>query len=267
MTTATARFDAAQWAVLANDLKLADARTASADQCIDTRALLDVDQCRRVLDELGPRIGSDSRAITASLLAKRIAFLVTGPGLYALSAFDLGLNLALDNCVTDYRHDGAAWRSRMLLKDVVPTPPATPTLRLSADDREHLREGVVRRVFAGHLTPLWQIFQKASGIAPRILWENTAVRVYSLYERRLAAIDEPSRQRQIRDDFDYLLHRAPVDAFGLPDNPLARYYFDVETIAASDTAPTRQVRFRKTCCLYFKATCPAEYCSTCPLLR
>jgi len=271
-------FDRAQWQVLSQNLQLARAADRDVDYAIDTTALLDIDRCRQLFDTVGPMIGSPSHVVTASLLAKRIAFLVTGPSLYALSAFDLGLNMARDNCITEYAHRDGSWQSRMVLKDLGVDRPVDGR-------RAEWRERVVQRVFADHLTPLWAAFHEACGIAPRILWENTAVRVFSLYERRLAKCDGERVRRQVQDDFDYLMHHASASVFGLPDHPLRRF-FGTAVTRRGDGPPSGQarvpqrsgpplgvpqpdtgVRYRKTCCLYFKATDPAEYCSTCPLIR
>src|SRR5699024_5945609 len=93
-----------------------------------------------------------------------------------------------------------------------------------------------------------------------MLWENTAVRIYSLYERRMATLEGGAAAR--RDaDFNFLLRTDPA-LFGMPFNPL--HYFRFCPTRLSDGA---EVRFRRTCCLYFQATCPQEYCRACPLLR
>ena len=290
-------FDRAQWQVLSQSLQLARAADRDVDFAVDTTDLLDVDRCRSILDTVGPAIGSPSRVVTASLLAKRIAFLATGPSLYAMSAFNLGLNLARENCITEYAHRDGLWQSRMVLKDLAVDRPEDGR-------RGEWRERVMQRVFAEHLTPLWGTLHEACGIAPRILWENTAVRVFSLYERRLAKLDSEIVRRQARDDFDYLMHRAPDRVFGLAAHPLIRFFSAVGSrhvastasmprgarpkaaqpktaipnaaipeaavskIATRETAlPETAIRFRKTCCLYFKATQPPAYCSTCPLIR
>ena len=251
-------FDADQWRVLADSLSLGRADQAMPRHALSTRLLLDVAQCRSVLDELGPVIGSPSRAVTASLLGKRIAFLVVSPSLYAMSMFDEGLNVRLDNCVTDYTHQDDAWRSRMILKSLA-------TERPGIEGRDLWRERIVEGIFAGHLSPLWGALHEASGIAPRILWENTAVRVYSLYERRIARLECSARRDQAMADFRYLTREALPGVFAHTENPLARYFFDPRRIESQGQA-TKVVRVRKTCCLYFMATHPAEYCSTCPLL-
>jgi len=251
-------FTVEQWDMLSGPLALSHATGLKHRQMVDTSTLLDRTVCRAVLDELGPIIGSPSRAITASLLGKRIAFLVVSPSLYAMSMFDQGLNMRMENCITDYTHLDGAWRSRMVVNDLTTHGPGRA-------DRFAWIEQVATGIFAGHLAPLWEAFHQASGIAPRILWENTAVRVYSLYERRIAKLGCGAQQRLAQDDFRYLTGDAPPSVFGLSDNPLARYFFERKCVTTPGGLPS-QVRVRKTCCLYFMATKPPEYCSTCPLL-
>lgn len=251
-------FDTQQWDLLSGTLALQRVCANTHIDVLDTRCLLDVQQCQAVLDALGPAIGASSRAITASLLGKRIAFLVVSASLYAMSVLNRGLDMRLANCVTDYTHHTGAWRSKMLLKDLTVTRP-------DPADRGAWRDTVVQGIFAGHLAPLWVALHHASGIAPRILWENTAVRVYSLYEKRIARLADATVRAQAADDFRYLTGAADSALFATEHNPLAQYFFAPRSVQRGD-APALRVRVRKTCCLYYMATTPAQYCSTCPLL-
>jgi ferric iron reductase protein FhuF len=249
-----------EWATLADGFSLARTAIPAQDtgygtDAIATTELLDPARCRELLDRLGPVIGSSSRAITASLLGKRIAFLTTASCLYAMTLFDKGLDLSVANSVTEYGHRDGLWRSRMVLKAFEVSCPAET-------DRAPWRQDVVERLFAGHLARLWAVFSEVSGVAPRILWENTAVRVYALYERKIGTQASLDMRDRVRDDLDYLVHGAPPSVFGMTDNPLARFYFSKTPVASGSL-----IRFRKTCCLYYKASTPVEYCSTCPLIR
>ncbi|PKR53940.1 siderophore-iron reductase, Fe-S cluster protein [Thalassospira marina] len=221
----------------------------------NTRAapdILDGDNCRKLLDALGPVIGSRSRKITASLLSKRIAFLFTAGGLYPVSMHDQAFDMSLDNCVVDYRHDGHRWQSALLLRtlDGISAP---------ANDRDVWREQMCKTLFSGNLAPIWQALHEASGVSLSILWENTAVRIFSLYERRMMRETDTQKLSQIRADFDFLLHQADSSIFGTPKNPLGSFYFD-----KTKTGDV-EIRYRRTCCYYY-LTPPKEYCSTCPLL-
>lgn len=230
-------------------LDLADRLPAGQPLVVPAGDLLEPARCRALLDRLGPLLGSRSRAITASLLGKRLAFLATGCSLHALSACDQALDVGLDNCWIDCRHDGRRWRSRLVLRRWHTQPAPAAHLRPA------WREAAVAALFGGHLLPLWQALSHASGLAPRILWENTAVRVFSLYESRLAAGAAPTAAARIADDWRYLREQAPAHAFGCDHNPLRVY--DRHRQGAGGR--------RKTCCLYYLATRPAEFCRTCPL--
>ncbi|WP_251978394.1 IucA/IucC family C-terminal-domain containing protein [Salinicola avicenniae] len=215
---------------------------------------LKASRCRELLDELGPTIGASDRRTTASLLSKRLAFLLTGAPLYALSVCDRRLDVSPVNCLIEFTHDGESWRSSLPLHSLAGTP-MSPSVR-----REARRESI-RQLFAELISPLWGVLQSEGGVAPRILWENLAVRVYSLYERRLSALDDPGVIRQCDEDFRWLLAAEP-DLFGLDFNPLGRFLFDRTALPDGSS-----IRYRRTCCLYYKTKYPGRYCETCPLLK
>lgn len=247
-------FSDAEWAVLGGALQL---RAAEARDTRSTlaRALLDEATCAQMLDNVGPVIGSPTRAITASLLAKRFSFLSTGGCLYAMSVYDKGLLLSLDNSVVEYAHDNGLWTSAMPLADLAP-------IGYQAGMRDDWRAAIVSALFAGLLKPLWETFNRVSGISRRILWENTAVRVYSLYEKRMARIEDPVIRARCEADFDWLLNHAEPALFGLDYNPLKHFRRPPTPLESG-----QNIRFRRTCCFYYDASNPVEYCSTCPLLR
>ncbi|WP_210638786.1 IucA/IucC family C-terminal-domain containing protein [Pseudomonas sp. Tri1] len=249
-------FTAGEWAVLSGALRLKPAGARDPLRSLAAQELLNGGVCLRLLDELTPILGSPSRAITASLLSKRIAFLATGACLYALSACDKGLRLTPDNCIIEYGHDEGLWTSSLPLLDLEP-------LAYVHGAREAWRETLVSNLFAGLLKPLWELFVQVSGISRRILWENTAVRVYSLYEKRMDSLQDPCARRRVEADFDWLLNQAAPALFGLDYNPLQ--HFRRAPMVLENGLGCR--RLRRTCCFYYQASNPVEYCSACPLLR
>ncbi|WP_027349776.1 IucA/IucC family C-terminal-domain containing protein [Halotalea alkalilenta] len=251
-----AAFTAEEWAVLSGTLRLKAASERDRARSLEARSLLREESCTQVLDRLAPIIGSPSRRITASLLAKRISFLATGACLYAMSVFDKGLTLSLDNAIIEYGHDAGRWTSSMPLERLRAS-------RYPEGQRDAWREEIAGTLFAGLLQPLWQTFYGVTGLPRRILWENTAVRVYSLYEKRMANLDDEATRARCATDFDWLLRQAPAAMFGLDYNPLG--HFRRPPTPLDDGR--RSIRFRRTCCFYYQATEPAQYCSTCPLLR
>lgn len=251
----THAFSEAEWTLLSGALRLKQAE-ARDPRSLPASALLDDQACEHLLRALGPVIGSPTQAITASLLAKRFSFLSTGACLYAMSVYDKGLSLSLDNSVVEYAHDEGLWTSSMPLVDAVPTG-------YEPGNREAWRDGVVGTLFRDLLQPLWETFNRVTGISRRILWENTAVRVYSLYEKRMVKVEDPLIRQRYEADFDWLLNQAEPALFGLHYNPLKHFRRPPMLLEAEG----KSIRFRRTCCFYFEASNPVEYCSTCPLLR
>ncbi|HLU02590.1 MAG TPA: IucA/IucC family C-terminal-domain containing protein [Advenella sp.] len=246
----SAGFEANQWQVLTTRFMLIDASERHPAYSAPMADLLDPARCTMLLRDIGPIIGSPTLKVTASLLGKRIAFLSTAAALYAMTVFDKGLDLSLRNTVLEYQHDGK-WQSRMPLIDLTVTRP-------HPGERRQWREQIVRQLFAENLALVWTALSASSGVSPKILWENLAVRIYSQYERHMIASAGPDKLARIQEDFDYLLH-APASVFGVKDNPLAQYHF------AHTRCDGKLVRVRKTCCFYLRATTPPAYCSVCPL--
>lgn len=256
--------DADEWGVLATQCQLVTAAERDPLYSVAAQELLDKNRCRELLTQLTPIIGSPPLAVTASLLSKRIAFLTTASCLYSMSAFNKGLNFSLDNSVVEYRHQQNLWRSRMPIIELSVSEP-------QADARQEWRAQICHHLFTDNLARLWSTFAEVSGISEIILWENTAVRVYSLYERRLtsvpptASIQTPEQrlqqQQRIADDFQFLVQHAPSEWFLQKRNPLQRYFKTKQKVG------DQSIRFRRTCCFYYKATQPQEYCSNCPLIK
>jgi ferric iron reductase protein FhuF len=225
----------------------ADARSMPAEHVLNEQ------RCRALLHRVMPLTGAPDMAIAASLFSKRLAFLATGNVLYALSVFDKGLKLSLSSCRLEYAHDDGLWTSSL--------PADIGATGYLPGERDAWREGVVESLFSGFLSPVWQSLAQVSGLPVQILWENTAVRVFSLYEGRMNRLDEKQEQRR-EADFNWLIGQASPSLFGLPWNPLKRFRRPLQQNAAGQS-----VRFRRTCCFYYKATDPAEYCLNCPLCR
>lgn len=245
-----------EWQVLSGELCLREATQRDKKRSLPASELLKKNICRELLDHLISVTGSPDRAVMASLLSKRLAFLMTGSCLYAMSVYNKGLILSVENTLIEYGHDNGLWTSCIPLYQTHP-------LFVTEEERNAWRQNITSNLFGGLLAPLWRTFSIVSGIASQILWENTAVRVYSLYERRMANVVCPSLRARIRGDFDWLLNDADASLFGLHENPLRRFRRPAFMLPDG----RGQVRFRRTCCFYYKASKPVEYCSTCPLVK
>ncbi|QSD34261.1 (2Fe-2S)-binding protein [Pectobacterium brasiliense] len=260
------RLTAPQWAMLSGTLQLTDAAQRTGQDSCPSRRVLDPDYCRWLLETLTPPLLSPSIKITASLLAKRIGFLTTAASLYAMSVYNKGLNMTLDNSVLEFGH-ARLWTSTMPLYDLTVSQP-------ELGQRDAWRDSLFDTLFAQHLSPILHTLSTVSGAPLRILWENVAVRVFSLYEQRIEW-DDPAAEcspgmtlaQQVQQDFDALL-AAPGERFGCDDNPLKPFFRAKTRVpVAGRSVSFRDVRFRRTCCFYYKASQPQEYCQNCPLLR
>ena len=232
-------------------LREASERDALHSQPIS--AWLDPAQCAELLDDLAARIGAPSRRVAASLLTKRLGFLTTGVAFYGLSAADLQLDLRPGNVWIEDGFVQERWQSSLPLADSRPLP--------APGDHAQRRAQVAHTLFGELLGPLWETLARVGRVSPRILWENAAVRLYSLYDQRLPELAAPEAQARCAEDFAWLLATAPAE-LGLELNPLAQF-----RRPAVANAVGRSIRFRRTCCFYYQATTPAEYCSNCPLIR
>ncbi len=87
-----------EWDYLANHLRVTTAESADRTYSISARDLVDEHKCGLYLDGLANLYRSPSRAMTASPFAKRYAFLIVSPGLYAMTMYNRGLDLSIGNC-------------------------------------------------------------------------------------------------------------------------------------------------------------------------
>lgn len=241
-----------QWQTLSRTFRLRQGEQADSRSLL-ARYWLDDKRCAAILSDLAPVIGAPDTAITASLLVKRLAFLATGNVLYAMTVFNQGLRLSPDNTHLEYAHDNGLWTSSLPVDGVA-------FVAYPSQGREAWRETIVRSLFAGFFAPLCQTLSRVSGLPVAILWENIAVRVYSLYEGRMDELDPQTESRR-QSDFIWLTEQASPALFGLESNPLKRFRRPPKKLP--DGKGFR--RFRRTCCYYYKASKPVEYCLNCPL--
>lgn len=228
-----------------------EARSAYSVRALD---LLDEEMCSDYLDRLTVLLQSPTRMVTASQFFKRYAFVTTVPLLYAMTMYNKGLDLSVENCFLE-SSPGHSWLEHVTLADMDAAMP-------EAGERHAWRNTVILALFAGNLAKLIAVMSSVANVPKSILWENVAVRVFSLYEKRIGVTGE--QQEQYRADFQYLVHQAPGELFGEQQNPLSRFYGQTALSSAANAA----LRIRKTCCFYYEVSrIEEEYCSNCPKLR
>lgn len=225
--------------------------------------LLDPARCAAYLDRVGSAIQSPSRAITASAVSKRYAYLTVAPALYAMSIYNKGLDFLIGNCslqspvgANDHWLPGVS---------LIGTGAALRVSEPVAGERHEWRDEILRRLFAGNIAPLYRTLSNTASIPLPILWENAAVRLYPVYDdphEQPEEIEEVTARK--RDDFEYLIHTAPASIFGEKKNPLAQLYSKTK----KKRYETKSVRIRATCCLYYKVgSSDGSTCLNCPITR
>ena len=248
------RFEPAELVDLASQFRLTfDAAQTAADSlpCADLLASV---TCAAYLDRLSETLQSPSRLVTASMFSKRYVFLSAVPVLYALSAFDKGLQFSLENTALEQPADkSGGWSPGLRVAKWRVTEPA-------ADSRDAWRSEIIASLFAKSLAPLWRVLAEVADIPLAILWENTAVRLFSLYEKRLAQLGCAQTRERAERDFLYVVADASGTCFGEAKNPLLRFYRPQSAHPASG----KPVRIRQTCCFYYRVSADGSFCTNCP---
>ncbi|WP_054025207.1 IucA/IucC family C-terminal-domain containing protein [Bacillus sp. FJAT-28004] len=230
--------------------------THSADRFIYSRNLLNKELCETYLDSLASEIGSPSRRVTASMLAKRYAFLVVAPVLYAMTVYDKNLLLKLDNCRLVSPSDSEFNVTKSKFPNLsFEEPSVTEPV---AGKRKEWRDHVLRQLFAEHISPLFHALSLFGGIPLVILWENVMVRMAPIYEDGLEEETNPAILQRLHEDFTFITQTAPGSIFGERRNPFTKFMSKTNIGTMSELPDIRQ-----TCCFYYEMS-SAEYCRACP---
>jgi ferric iron reductase protein FhuF len=244
-----------EWDYLNSQFGLYEYSATRSVYSVRASDLLDEEMCSNYLDRLTVLLQSPSKMTTASQFFKRYAFVTTVPLLYAMTVYNKGQDLSVENCFLE-SSPGHSWLEHVSLANIEAEMP-------EASERHVWRNTVIQDLFAGNLGKLIAVMSKVANVPKPILWENVAVRVFSLYEKRIGVTGEQQEQSRGRADFQYLIHQAPGALFGEKQNPLSRFYGKPTFSSVSNTP----MRVRKTCCFYYEVSSVEEYCSNCPKLR
>lgn len=230
-------------------------RAFKADESLTIAAtnFLDERLCFATLERIMPAIGAPNIKVAASLVLKRIAFLTLAPLMYAMSCFNRGLDLGVENTVFRYAQEAGHWQSTVALKSVAAD--------YAPSERTDWRTQLLKTVFSGFLARVVEQFHQLTRAPKHILWENIAIRVFNLYERRVFLEVSEAQRATAQEDFAYLLDDRTTEIFGLSRNPIAEFYFEISKVPHI----AEPIRIRRTCCCHYQTTDPADYCGSCPL--
>jgi siderophore-iron reductase FhuF len=214
--------------------------------------LLNKEEGKKFLREVGSHIGSPSYVVTASLFFKRFLALLSA-GLYSMSVHSAELNVSLPNVTLCgegnwklpcfYLCEAGGW---------CPTP----------GERESWREQVTERLFRDMIRPLISALASYSGIHTNVLWSHVAYIVHYYYDEWMREAETEELRHQITADFRFLTSEAEPKLFGLRDrNPLNVSF----TVIQHPSDANHPIRIRKQCCFQYRLS-EGKCCYTCPML-
>lgn len=227
-----------------------DAKDRNINTCTPLTELMDPTCCKAKLEALAETLGYPNTKVTASTVTKRHALMTVAAAFWAMSIWNVKLNLRAENCWLDLNYADGPRMAKLPVNcwEVEELPDV-----LDEEARRSAVEAYVRELFCEHITPLWTSLREASHVNVQILWENLAERVYQLYEGEYEDLSLEALVR-LKTDFDYLVNGLAPETFGLDFNPLKKF----------DLRDENGRRVRKTCCLRYQVS---RYCGNCPLRK
>jgi ferric iron reductase protein FhuF len=204
-----------------------------------------------LLNRLNRMYQSTENFVIASQFIKRYSFMVAVPFLYGLSMFDKEIDIDLQRTSLQSYDEGGAWLPKLNLTTFEVTTP-------DGKGRKEWRLDAFERLFKEHLSPIIKMLAQQGKVSRQILWENTAVYIFWIYESMME--QEPSNPL-ILEDFTALLEAEGALFGDYTYNPIGKFYMEKRYVAHKE----KKMRVRKTCCFYNRLSGVQSSCTTCPL--
>jgi len=205
-----------------------------SEEGIPLNKLLDRERLMPIIRSYGQYLHTDNMSIAGSLFIKRYAVLT------ASAAVDYyGFQEETKDWWTTAQFDASSF-----------------SLLIDEQLSSRIHDSWKDKVFAEHLTPLLEIIAKECKINERILWENIAVRINSVFREYEHSLSCEQLDRQ------YLaLTSEDCEWLGRVKNPFQPYIHRTFVDKANPK--------RKTCCRYYQISTSNEtpYCYVCPLWK
>ncbi|MTH53908.1 hypothetical protein GKZ89_10875 [Bacillus mangrovi] len=223
---------------------------------VEVSELLKEAQLEAYLDKAGPKIDAPDRKTAVSLLMKRYGFLAA-LSLYSMTVFEKMPDLRPGNLSLETDDQDPLWLPSFYFhKMEASVPEDFPT-------RADWRDSALKQLFSENIHPLIQTGARLTGISKWILWENVCIYVRWMYETLLSTPPETLDLQRAEEDFQFVLSEADGSLFGdFHYNPLAR--FNGAISIQPETG--REIRMRRTCCLFYLTSERGARCKTCPAL-
>lgn len=250
-----------------------DVDRAEADGLvIPATRLLEPGFLKSLLEEWNMTLGSKNLKVAAALWAKYYCQVTYPVVLAAMSLGGLGLDVSLaktkivlSRAAGTKPMDGKNCPVRVIFEDgpaVVYAPRCeTPELAANAlpvESVAELQQRVCRALFVEHYQPLFEAFQAATGVSPKVLWGNLG---YGIHQLASYLHETLGCEAALREDAPVLLE-TPENGWIAPGkNPL---YQPVRQRPLEFVGKPGPDQIRTSCCLWYKVP-GAEKCGTCPL--
>jgi ferric iron reductase protein FhuF len=237
--------------ILSKDFRLVRNISSDSSYSIASKDFLHQEKCLAYLNKVTDILPASTKVASVSQFSKRYAFLTFGSGLYSMTMYNKGLDYSINNCYIESNYHRESWIPNLRLLDWHVTEPED-------ENWNKWRDQMIQTIFAENIAKVWEVISKVVRIPSSVLWENTAISVYWMYEKKMREEASENQKERILEDYHYLLS-APADLFGTAENPLTKFDSPKSTTASS----VEPIRMRKTCCYYYQT--PANiYCRTCP---
>ncbi|TXC91159.1 hypothetical protein FS935_09675 [Metabacillus litoralis] len=223
---------------------------ATTQSSITGQALVKPEQLQKLLEskEIQLKLNTSNHKVIGSMIMKRYAFLAALV-LYAMSVYNKGINSSLANLSLQTDENDPIWLPSFYFEDLEVTTPEK--------SRNEWRATVVESLFKSNITKIVSAISREAKISKMILWENTAIYLFWMYESILeeGKYEEETLAR-IKEDFQFIVTKAPSDLFGRKGtNPLSKFYHPKKD----------DIRKRSTCCLFYLTSKNSDRCKTCPI--
>ncbi|MEB1808463.1 MAG: (2Fe-2S)-binding protein [Bacillaceae bacterium] len=239
--------------------KLADYRVCFEEESasmlnIDVIDLFDKEKLLSFLGEVQEELQAPDLMVTGSAFSKRYSYLIIASAFYSFLMFNKKLNISAENLAILSSTSQEKWLPRLFFNDQTAYIPETK------EDRKTCRDDLIKELFVDHLSPLWDNISELCKVPKPILWENTAIYLFWIFETLLKRDDlAPELRDTIQLDFDYFLYATEHSIFkDYKSHPITGFYCDMTSLGG------QAVRIRKTCCLYYALSEEGKMCKGCP---
>ncbi len=229
----------------------------SSELSISVKELFKETELHQYLQKLEDVLHSPDHKVTASMFVKRYGFFAV-LSLYSMTILNKGLNVSVDNLSLQNNEEKelSVWLPNFRLEDLEVSEPGP--------DRMSWRDDYLKRLFSEHIFEIVTVLAKETKISKLVLWENIAIYIFWLYDMLLEDERFSNIAGRIKEDYLYVVEKAPGHLFGpYNKNPLSRYFTQKTFFPEQD----KEIRVRKTCCFYYQTTeSQDDHCLTCPII-